>query len=81
MSVAINLSEYRQVKNPRVGDLYSGKYPKGGNLNILCNRFGEIVNLGKGPGGPFETVQGFDGGPIRSLSLSKAVERKIYRKR
>jgi len=39
------------------------------------------VNLGKGPGGPFETVQAFDGGPIRSLSLSKAVERKIYRKR
>ena len=77
----VNLSEYRQVKNARVGDIYSGKYPKGGNLNILCNRFGEVVNLGKGPGGPFITGQEFDGGPIRSYSKNKTVKPVFYRKR
>tara|TARA_B100000745_G_C20052084_1_gene358823 strand:+ start:89 stop:331 length:243 start_codon:yes stop_codon:yes gene_type:complete len=77
----IEETKYRKVKRPRIGDLYDLLYPQGGNRNLLCRRRGEIVKLGKGPGGSFFTGQAFNGGPIRSYSKNKTVKPTFLRKR
>lgn len=56
----------------RVGDAVSCLYPTHGRLNVLRDVVGEIVKVGRGPRGPYITVQESNG-QIRCLSLSKIV--------
>jgi hypothetical protein len=49
-------------------------YPQGGTSNVLRSVSGVKLRSGTGPSGKFITVQESDG-KIRSLSLSKVVQR------
>lgn len=48
------------------------RYPTHGQLNVLRNVRGKVVNKGDGPAGPFLTVEE-DSGKIRSFSTKKIV--------
>jgi hypothetical protein len=57
----------------KVGQNFSGMYPTHGNLNVLRNVRGEIVDTGRGPNGTYITVQeGVD--KFRRLSTKKIVQ-------
>ncbi len=58
----------------KIGSNVDVLYPSRGYRNILRRVRGELLEKGKGPNGPFITVQE-GSGKIRSLSLSKIVNR------
>lgn len=57
----------------KIGQNFSGFYPVHGKMNVLRSVAGEIVNTGRGPQGPFITVQESPE-KVRSLSLKKIVQ-------
>jgi hypothetical protein len=59
------------VKTPKVGDKVDLLYPTHGRLNVLRRISGVVVKRGKGPNGPFITVDSQN--VFRSLSLKKIV--------
>jgi hypothetical protein len=62
------------LSKKRNGRLISCYYPSGGNRNNLRKVQGKKLCSGTGPSGKFITVQE-DNGQIRSLTLSKVVQR------
>jgi hypothetical protein len=56
----------------RIGSTVDFRYPTHGQLNVLRNVRGKVVNKGDGPAGPFLTVEE-DSGKIRSFSTKKIV--------
>ena len=56
----------------KIGDEVSFLYPVHGKMNILRKVVGEAIDSGKGPNGPFLTIQETNG-KIRSCSEKKMV--------
>ena len=57
----------------RIGSKVDFHYPTHGKLNVMRHVRGEVVQKGRGPSGPFLTVEEING-QIRSFSTKKIVE-------
>jgi len=57
----------------RIGSTVKFMYPRHGKYNILRNVIGVVVDKGKGPNGPYLTVDEDKGG-TRSFSTKKIVD-------
>lgn len=66
------------LKDVRVGDIVTLKYPVHGNRNILARRTGEVIRTGVSQSGVrYITVQG-EGGLVRSFREGRIVELMPY---
>lgn len=70
------MKKFRNLRSTRYvneGEVVTCLYPKHGRRNVLTELCGEVVSIGKGPGGRYITIQG-ESGLVRSLSESKIVK-------